>query len=81
MGSAAPVRTGRLRLNGLVATGATVHPRAGHAFAFPAQKWLQPVQAVLDALSAQDLRWTREDGDLTLQAEVFGQPILLHLSA
>ncbi len=68
---------GTFRVNGFRASDGTVHPRQGHGFALPASQWLEPVQAFLDLLAGQVLRYCVDANQLVVDADLGGQPLQL----
>lgn len=70
---------GTFRVQGFRARDGTVHPRQGHGFALPASQWLEPVQAFLDLLAGQDLRYAVDNDGLVVEADLAGQPLQLRL--
>lgn len=60
---------------------ATVHPRSGHGFAFPAGQWLDPVRGVLRTLDGRAIRWTRAGPAMTLRVDLNGTELAFEFTA
>jgi hypothetical protein len=71
---------GALTLMGLDGD-ATVHPRSGHGFAFPAGQWLDPVRGVLKTLDGRAIRWTRDGPAMTLRVDLNGTDLAFEFTA